>query len=246
MSTYAGENATAKPPGPRLAIALGLIGIGTVLGIGGLAIGISKVVHEFDGQITAAPGPVHQHLSSGTYEVFEAVKASDALGDGSIPLVGGGISPADVTVTASSSGQSTPVAPVGSSTTETLTRGSSRYLGVVKFTVSTSGDYDVRVTGSAGEPFFVANSFGDLAKHAAIWFVLMGIGILIGFVGVVLLIVGIVRRRRARRPAGYGYGVGPGAPATAPAPGWYPDPQIAGTTRWWDGTQWTDQTHPAG
>jgi hypothetical protein len=119
----------------------------------------------------------------------------------------------------------------------------------VEFTISTAGDYDIQVAGPRGETFIVTNSFGDLAKHAAIWFVLMGLGMLIGFVGVVLLIVGIVRRRRARRPPVYGYGPGvpPGGTPVpgAPAPGWYPDPQLAGTTRWWDGTKWTDQTHPS-
>ncbi len=41
----------------------------------------------------------------------------------------------------------------------------------------------------------------------------------------------------------------PGASAQTP-PGWYPDP--AGVTRWWDGTQWSEQTqgaaaqHPVG
>lgn len=30
-----------------------------------------------------------------------------------------------------------------------------------------------------------------------------------------------------------------------PAPGWYPDPSQAGAQRWWDGTQWTEQTQAA-
>jgi hypothetical protein len=30
---------------------------------------------------------------------------------------------------------------------------------------------------------------------------------------------------------------------SGPQPGWYQDPSGPGY-RWWDGTQWTDQTHP--
>ena len=29
---------------------------------------------------------------------------------------------------------------------------------------------------------------------------------------------------------------------TNPTPGWYPD--ASGQTRWWDGTQWTEQVQP--
>lgn len=28
-------------------------------------------------------------------------------------------------------------------------------------------------------------------------------------------------------------------------PGWYPDPEMAGTQRYWDGSQWTDHRAPA-
>jgi hypothetical protein len=33
---------------------------------------------------------------------------------------------------------------------------------------------------------------------------------------------------------------------TVPAPGWYPDPAGAAAFRWWDGTTWTEGTHPGG
>ena len=35
-------------------------------------------------------------------------------------------------------------------------------------------------------------------------------------------------------------------PPMQPAPGWFPDQQVPGLLRWWDGTQWTVNTQPAG
>lgn len=33
---------------------------------------------------------------------------------------------------------------------------------------------------------------------------------------------------------------------TPPSPGWYPDPQMADTVRYWDGSRWTEHVAPAG
>jgi Protein of unknown function (DUF2510)/Domain of unknown function (DUF4328) len=38
--------------------------------------------------------------------------------------------------------------------------------------------------------------------------------------------------------------VSPGPSAVLPPPNWYPDPQDPTRSRYWDGTRWTEHTHP--
>jgi Protein of unknown function (DUF2510) len=255
--TVADPTADTTPPGPRLALSIIVILIGTAMGITGLVIAITKVVHEFTGTVFTSPNPITRSFGSGTYEVFIAETDS-----GLTPLV----SPSDVEVT-SSAGQTVVPFDRSSHSSESIGKGGDEYNGVIEFTITTPGVYTVTLHNHDGENYFVSRTFGDLAKRAAGWFALMGTGMLVGFVGVVMLIVGIVRRRRLRRPAAmyagaYGGTYPPGGvvpPGWQPAPqpaapqppqpaaslpvaGWYPDPQLPGTQRWWDGTRWTDQT----
>jgi hypothetical protein len=241
-------DATAEPgvPGPRLWLSIVFMVVGAIVGITGIALFAGHAVHDLD-NIThydgTAPADDTTPLDSGTWEIYVLD------GSSSNPTV----LPTDVTVTGPS-GSTIPVRAVPSNITETVTTPGSRYVAEVRFDVPQSGDYRVAIDGPPGTKVAIARSITDIVKHSVGWLALFGVGLFVGFTGLVMLIVGIVRRRRARQPvAAWAGGYPPQQQAyppqayqqaaVTPAAGWYPDPSIPGTQRYWDGTKWTDQTH---
>jgi cbb3-type cytochrome oxidase subunit 1 len=66
----------------------------------------------------------------------------------------------------------------------------------VAFRVSTSGDYTVRIAGAHAEVLIV-RSLADAVRSRVGWVAAIPIGGLCFLTGLVLLVVGIVRRNRA-------------------------------------------------
>jgi Protein of unknown function (DUF2510) len=223
--------ATTSPDklGPPLWLSLVLVGLGGVLAITGGVVGVSKIVHELTTSVFTTPAVIHEHLDTGTYEIFSPPQETN-------PIL-----PSDVTVV-SDTGLRVPVVGPGLGS-ESLSRNSTEYLAQARFTIDTAGEYRIVVRGSNDVPFLLTNSFGELARRVLTWFAVMGLGLLVGFLGLVLLVVGVVRRRGARR-AQLAMAGTPGA-TVGPPPGWYPDAARPGFSRWWDGTRWTDQTYPS-
>jgi hypothetical protein len=223
-----------RRPGPSLAISLVTIGVGIAIGVVGLVETLTPFVRTLTRSTAySTPATIHAHLSHGTYEIYQltSVRSSNfsPIRPGAID-----IGPSDVTVR-STSGQSLTVTPEGAD--ETLTRNRDVYTGAVQFAVPAAGDYVVTVrTGSGSSTrVILARSLGGLLRSVVGWVITGAVGGLVVLIGLVLLIVGLVRRRQRPAPSAGG---GPLPPA-----GWYPDPSDPSQQRYWDSRQWTDQTY---
>lgn len=236
----------AASPGPSLRTSLIVLGVGIALGIGGgIGTGVAFAKSVLYAPAVDLPASLHRHLHTGTYVIYQRTGTTHHNGpfssfNNAAPPT---LTPGDVTVT-SSAGIPADIRYTGA-INETLTRGSAIYTGVVEFHVPATDDYDIEIENAQGggiPQVVVARSLGDALRSAVGWLVMLGIGVLIAATGLVLVIIGIVRRNRAGRVAPAYAGVPSGLAAAPPVvpPGWYADPGGSGRQRWWDGTRWTD------
>ena len=226
-----------------------LLGVGLVIavvGIVGFGATASSLISGL-GSPQTTPTELTKTLDAGTtYAVYElATSGSGETGD---PYLGG-VAPGDVTVT--SSDGSTVVVNDAPSMTQTFHDRAKTYVVVATFDPPTTGTYVVSIA-TEGSTVIVAPSFTAIAQ-ALPWLGLIGVGGLLVLAGIIVLIVGIVRRSSkpavaATYPASsypvqaYPAPTPPPAPAPTPlpAPGWYPDPERPGGQRYWNGTGWTE------
>jgi hypothetical protein len=234
--------ATGTPPGKSTRGRRTMIA-GTVITLLALIVGITSVVvmgssvgRPLIESLTKDPQqtPVDEQMTlrAGRYTVFELTGLTRTRGPVTTTTATGAplITAADVDVTGPD-GKRITTSEFGSSSEE-MTRGEGMYSGVVRFTTPEAGVYRVRVSAPGSAKVVIAPSFGSGLRAALPWLV-AGFGSAVAFMfGVLVLIIGAVRRRRQPIPQ-------PAWGTVVPAKGWYPAPDVAGKQRYWDGQAWT-------
>lgn len=202
----------------------GAITTGIVLMVGALVMGVVGIV----GIISAGTSAVSAFVSP----VLSPATSSNQLDGGQSYVIyqltdstSTRVAAADVTVTAPD-GSTVSVTDITGST-DTYSSNGDTFVTVASFTAPASGIYSTAIA-VPGELFVVGPGLSALTG-LALWGLLIGIATLLGIIGLVVLIVGLVRRSSSKpKPVAYGYpaaGVAPVAQRYV-APSQTPQPQI--------------------
>jgi hypothetical protein len=206
----------ARRPGPSLALSLIVGSVGLLVAIVSVVAIVIPLVGVFTSSVYTVPGEIHLHLHKTQYTVYQRTGQRSPFGISNPDASTVPLTPNLLSVTAAD-GSTVQVFPDYRS--ETITRGSTEYTSSLVFDPPSGGDYVLQFKRVA-TTVIVARSVSDAIHGVAVWFGIGAIGGAILVAGIVMLIVGAVRRGRAKRAA---Y-----AAAWGGAPGWYgPSPQWA-------------------
>jgi len=210
----------AGEPGPGLGVSLGLMIVGGVIVVASVIAIAIPLVNTFTARVYQVPQDLSLHLRHARYTVFERTGSRSGFSFG----IGSGrvtIDPSQVNVTAPDGERVLVFEPT---TRETLTRGQSEYTGAVEFDAPTSGNYDIRLRPFDPTFVIITRSVGDTIRSVLVWFGTGALGGIMLITGLVLLIVGVTRRGRARRATQVGWGQPWGQPAWGAPPPYPPAP----------------------
>jgi hypothetical protein len=184
--------------------------VGVIAAIASFVVLGEVLVNTVSGaSVLTSPGSEQVSCRTGTYLLY-VESGTDLLstGTGAISVSGPG-------------GESVPL--TLESTTESISRNGVEFSGQVGFAANHEGTYTITVR-TPGTSLVVAPSFTTTASQNLGWVVGALVSLLAALTGFILLVVGLVKRSRAKKQMA-NLGGGPwGAPPGAPPPGWQPGP----------------------
>jgi hypothetical protein len=181
---------SSRPPGPGLALSLLVGALGLVIGIVAVVAIIIPFADVFRSDEYRVPGTVHVTLEHERYTVYQRDVFGAAFGSR-------GLTPEMLTVTAPD--RST--VPVSYSRyNETIDRGGGEFRSALEFEPPSGGDYTLEFTGVTTD-VLVARSLEDVVRSVLVWFGVGAFGGAVLLAGIVMLIIGVTRRGRAKRAA---------------------------------------------
>jgi len=220
-----------RAKGPRFVTSIIVLVAGALLTIPGIVMVALGLWHGLSGLTYSIPGTARAHLGSGTYLVFERT-GGPTEGPSSTARAGG------VTLASSQLRVTGPdgrtVRVHNTSPDETVTDNSVTYISALKFTTPGPGEYELRFRTTGHGQVRVQRPLGDVLLRAVPWIIEIVLAALTAAVGLVMLIVGVIRRATSDPPSA----VSTGTPTAA----WLADPAAQHRLRDWDGGQWTDHT----
>ncbi len=195
--------------------------VGVIAAIASFVVLGEVLVNTVSGaSVLTSPGSEQVSCRTGTYLLY-VESGTDLLstGTGAISVSGPG-------------GESVPL--TLESTTESISRNGVEFSGQVGFAANHEGTYTITVR-TPGTSLVVAPSFTTTASQNLGWVVGALVSLLAALTGFILLVVGLVKRSRAKKQMA-NLGGGPwGAPPGAPPPGWPYAPPGAPPPGWQPG-----------
>lgn len=186
-------------PRRNMAIWIVLLVAGVLIGTTGVFMGAMPIVRATSSDnILSIPGDATFDLDAGSYMIYEHTGTSARSGPVTTYRKQTPTTDRSRVRVVDSSGQSLNIRPQGFGATHTLTRGNDTYTGVAQFTVTSAGTYTVEVPRADPGQAVVAPTLGDLFRELLPWAGLGLLGFLLALIGLVMLIVVLVKNRRAR------------------------------------------------
>lgn len=208
--------AKTNQPGPGLWLSIITLSIGTIAASLGLYLSFQSAFELLNEDSFEIPGEQTRSLDPGKYEIY-TLAGSMSFRDFEFTLAEEAVRLDAIRVTNAETGEEVEIEPLF--TTE-LGRSSNVYESAASFEVVSTGRYTVSIDAKEESRAVFGRSIESAFDRVVPWLIATAVGVVLFVLGMILLIIGMVRRKRHRDPISGAHPPGPGTaqPPLAPPP----------------------------